>query len=256
MENKMPRLAVIILTKNEEANIEAAIESAAFADEILVVDSGSTDRTQELAEKHGAKFISHPMDEEGFAGQRNFALTQTEVEWVFYLDADERISMELSEEMSKIVAGNEYAAYMVKRMNIVFGQLMKYGAHRPDWCLRMFPRNAVKWDGVVHEHADTLLPIKKLEQKIYHHTYDDWNKYFNKLSQYTDMMAMKMHENGKRSSIMDISIRPVYAFFRAYFIQRGILDGELGLIFSLLHGYYTFIKYLKLRYISYEKEDS
>ncbi len=246
----MPRLAVIILTKNEEANIERAMESAAFADEIVIIDSGSTDRTQELAEKHGAKFISKPMDEEGFAGQRNFALMQTNADWVFYLDADERIASDTVTELSKIVKGDEHAAYMVKRMNIVFGQLMKYGAHRPDWCLRLFPRNEVKWTGVVHEQADTELPIKKLEHKIYHHTYDDWNKYFTKLSQYTDMMAKKMHENGKKSSMIDISVRPIYAFFRAYILQRGMLDGELGLIFSLLHGYYTFIKYLKLRYIS------
>lgn len=249
----MSRLAVIILTKNEEVNIEAAIESAAFADEIVVIDSGSTDRTKELAEKHGAKFVTHPMDETGFAGQRNFALTQTEAEWVFYLDADERITKEAAREIRDVAGNTELGAFRIKRMNILFGQLMKYGAHRPDWCLRLFPRKAVAWEGRVHEQAKSSLPIGNLHGVMHHHTYNDWHKYFAKLEQYTDMMAGKMYERGKRSSLLDITIRPAYAFFRAYIIQKGALDGEFGLVFSLLHGYYTFIKYLKLRYIHENK---
>ncbi len=245
----MAKLAVIILTRNEEANIEATMESAAFADEIVVIDSGSTDRTQELAEKHGAKFITHPMDERGFAGQRNFALMQTEAEWVFYLDADERITDEAAKEIKAVTDKNEQKVFRIKRMNILFGQLMRYGAHRPDWCLRLFPREAVVWEGRVHEQAKSDLTVKSLQGVMHHLTYNDWHKYFAKLEQYTDMMAGKMYEQGKSASLWDITLRPAYAFFRAYIIQRGALDGELGLVFSLLHGYYTFVKYLKLRYM-------
>ncbi len=248
----MPRLAVIILTKNEEANIEGAMESAAFADEIVIIDSGSTDRTQELAEKHGAKFVSHPMDDEGFAGQRNFALNQTKAEWVFYLDADERITSSAVNDICEAINGDK-AAYRIKRMNVVFGKLMKYGAHRPDWCIRLFPRESVIWKGVVHEKPQFNCLERSLENPLHHHTYNNWSKYFAKLAQYTDMMAVKMYKQGKRGHLSDITLRPLYAFFRAYILQRGFLDGELGLVFSLLHGYYTFIKYIKLRYNKWDE---
>lgn len=242
------RLAVIILTRNEEKNIGAAIDSASFADEILVVDSGSTDATQAIAESRGAKFVFHPMGEEGFAGQRNFALGQTEAEWVFYLDADERITERAADCMAKIVARNEKAAFSLKRMNIIMGKLMKHGAHRPDWCLRLFRRGTVSWEGVVHERPVSALPSREMDGELLHHTYSDWTNYFHKLSSYTDMMAERMHEEGKTAGLADLTVRPIFAFFRAYVLQKGFLDGELGLVFSMLHSYYTFMKYLKLRY--------
>ena len=110
----MLRLAVLILTRNEEAHIEACIKSASFADEIVVIDSGSIDKTQAIAESMGAKFITHPMGEDGFAGQRNFALTQTTADWVFYLDADERIQEEAAREIRRIVSDDNPAVYQVE----------------------------------------------------------------------------------------------------------------------------------------------
>ena len=242
------RLAVIILTKNEEKNIGEAIDSASFADEILVVDSGSTDETKSIVESRGAKFVFHPMGEDGFAGQRNFALSQTEAEWIFYLDADERITEKAANCMERIVAGEEDAAFSLKRMNVIMGQMMKYGAHRPDRCLRLFRRETVRWEGVVHERAVSSLPSREMEGTLLHYTYTGWTNYFHKLSTYTDMMAERMHEEGKKAGVADLTVRPIFAFFRAYVLQKGFLDGELGLVFSILHSYYTFMKYLKLRY--------
>lgn len=242
------KLAIIILAKNEEKNIGSAIDSASFADEILVIDSGSTDATQVIAESRGAKFVFHPMEEDGFAGQRNFALTQTEAEWVFYLDADERITEKAASSMKEIVAGNEEFSFSLKRMNVIMGQMMKHGAHRPDWCLRLFRRGTVSWEGVVHERAVSALPSREMDGELLHHTYSNWTNYFHKLSSYTDMMAERMHEEGKTAGLADLTLRPAFAFFRAYVLQKGFLDGELGLVFSILHSYYTFMKYLKLRY--------
>ncbi|MBR1697735.1 MAG: glycosyltransferase family 2 protein [Anaerovibrio sp.] len=244
----MSDLAVIILTKNEEANIEDCIKSAMFANEIIVIDSGSTDTTREKAETLGVKFVEHPMDDDGFAGQRNFALTQTKAKWVFYLDADERLTQEAADEIREIVQSDRFDAYRIKRMNVLFGKLMKYGAHAPDWCVRLYPRDGVHWVGVVHERGETSLPLQDLNGVMHHHTYNEWNSYFRKLGQYTDMMAERMHQDGKKAGLGDLTLRPAYAFIRAYFIKRGFLDGELGLVFSILHGYYTFLKYLKLRY--------
>ena len=143
----MSRLAILILTRNEEVHIEACMESASFADEIVVVDSGSTDRTQAIAESMGARFVTHPMGDDGFAGQRNFALTQTTADWVFYLDADERIEADAAEEIRRIVSEDLPAAYRVERKNIVFGQLMRHGGHRPDFVDRLYPRTAIRWRG-------------------------------------------------------------------------------------------------------------
>lgn len=139
----MSRLAILILTRNEEVHIEACMESASFADEIVVVDSGSTDRTQAIAESMGARFVTHPMGDDGFAGQRNFALTQTTADWVFYLDADERIEAAAAEEIRRIVSEDLPAAYRVERKNIVFGQLMRHGGHRPDFVYRLYPHTAI-----------------------------------------------------------------------------------------------------------------
>jgi len=245
----MPRLAVIILTKNEEANIEGAMESAAFADEIVIIDSGSTDRTKELAEKHGAKFVSHPMDEEGFAGQRNFALTQTEADWVFYLDADERVIPERIGAIKAIVQGNVKVAYCVERINVVFGQMMSKGGHRPDYVCRLMPRENVRWRGVVHEGVDTELQIKQIKSCLYHYTYTTWEQYFCKFNRYTTLAAQEMAGKGREISSMSVVGHSLGAFIKNFVFKQGFRDGFLGFIMSFMSATYVLVKYLKLKNI-------
>ena len=246
----MATLAVVILTKDEEKNIEACIKSASFADDILVVDSGSKDKTEMLAKAAGARFIVHPMDEDGFAGQRNFALQQIEADWVFYLDADERITPEAAASIKEAVASGTHCVYNIKRYQIVFGQKMKYGGHGPDMSLRLYPREAVHWHGVVHEQAEFGdLKIRLLDGILEHYTYTEWNAYYTKFNLYTTMMAEKMYNNGKRASFMDVILHPVFAFIRFYFLQQGFREGKLGFIFAVNHMFYTMVKYLKLMYM-------
>lgn len=242
----MKKVAALILTYNEEENIADCIKSAAFADEVIVVDSGSNDNTQKIAESLGAKIYVHAMD--GFAEQRNFALQQTQADWVFYLDADERVTAAASREIKMLVEKDEAAAYEIKRINIVFGQMMKYGGHAPDYSLRLYPRQAVRWEGTVHEKVIVDLPIKKMEHPMNHYTYTDWDRYFVKFNQYTTLMAEKMHERGKTANVVDLVFRPWYAFFRFYILQLGFLDGKMGFVFAVFHGFYTFSKYVKLFY--------
>ena len=243
----MARLTVIILTKNEERNIEAAIESAAFADEILLIDSGSTDRTQELAEKMGARFIKHPMDEDGFAGQRNFALTQTDADWVFYLDADERIIPEAVDNIKKILSTGESVAYRVERKNVVMGKLMRYGGHRPDYVARFYPRLLVRWQGKVHEGIETELPVRELKNCLYHYTYTTWQQYFTKTNYYTSLSAHSMFERKKKVSNASALSHAFFAFVKSYILKQGFRDGYLGLIMSILAGNASLMKYLKLQ---------
>lgn len=242
----MPRLAVLILTYNEEQNIAACIESATCADEVVVIDSGSADRTADIARSLGARVVSRAFD--GFGPQRNFALTQTDTEWVMYLDADERITPELAAEIRRAVDGGEAAAYEILRHNYAFGQRILHGGFRPDYSLRLYPRDAISWEGVVHEQGTVTVPIRRLRSVMLHHTYTDWERYFNKFNSYTTLMAQKMREQGKRSSLVHIIFRPWWAFFRVYILQSGWRDGRIGFILSVFHFFYTMTKYVKLYY--------
>ena len=240
-----PRLAILILTYNEEKNIGPCMDSAAFADEIVVIDSGSTDQTAVIVAEKGGKVVVHPMTE-GFAGQRNFALTQTQAEWVLFLDADERLAPDVAEEVRRIMERGDAFAYEILRKNIVFGQPVFHGGHAPDWSLRFYPRAAIRWEGIVHEAAKVTLPVKRLQACMFHHTYQDWERYFFKLNQYTTLLAQKMHESGKRSSFKDICFRPAAGFFKFYVLKSGWRDGKMGFILAVFHAFYTMAKYVKL----------
>ena len=241
------RLAVVILTKNEEQHIADCMASADFADEILVIDSGSTDRTQAIAEAKGARFITHPMTDEGFAGQRNFALTQTEAEWVLYLDADERITPELAEAVKNVVQKGSSAIYRVQRLNILFGKAMHHGGHRPDWCDRLMPRAQVTWTGRVHEGVQSSLPQQCLTGMLEHYTYRTWRQYFDKTNHYTSLSAQEMFAHGKRAAGGTVISHAVFAFIKSYLLKAGFLDGYMGFIMSVLAGIADLMKYLKLQ---------
>jgi glycosyltransferase involved in cell wall biosynthesis len=244
---KKTTLAIIILTYNEEKNIKLCINSAQFADEIILIDSGSTDKTKTIAENLGAKVYEHSMDEAGFAGQRNFALEKTQADWVFYLDADERLTPQLAKEIETLIL-EAPCCYKIKRVNYIFGQRVVYGGHSPDYIARLFPQGKVKWSGIVHERALSDLPIKKTKGHICHYTYTSWEMYFEKFNKYTTLMAKKMHDSGKKATLADILLRPCFAFIKYYILNFGFLDGFLGFAFSVMNAFYTLAKYLKLKY--------
>jgi glycosyltransferase involved in cell wall biosynthesis len=246
-------VAVLILTYNEEKNISDCIASARFADEVVVIDSGSTDRTVAIAQSLGAKVAVRAMTD-GFGPQRNYALSQTETDWVLYLDADERITPGLAAEVRKVVEGNEPFAYEILRNNYAFGRRLKHGGFRPDYSLRFYPRTAVSWSGTVHEEATVTVPKRKLKNVIIHYTYTDWNRYFNKFNSYTSLMAEQMWQRGKRSSMLHIIFRPWWAFFRVYILQSGWLDGRLGFILACFHFFYTMSKYVRLYWLQKQEE--
>ncbi len=251
----MSKLSVLILTYNEEKNIADCIESALFADEILLIDSGSTDATQVIAEGLGARVVAHPMQTGGFAAQRNFALEQTDADWVFYLDADERLTPQAGEEIRAIVEKGEAAAWEIKRLNIVLGQMMHYGAHRPDWSLRLYPRSAVRWSGAVHEAAEICVPKHRMQQIMHHYTYKDWDSYFQKFNRYTTMAAETLNHNGKKAGMAKVLLHPPFAFIKAYILRQGFRDGFLGFIMSVMAGFAVLVKYLKLRYWQHNEKE-
>ena len=245
----MATLTVIILAKNEEQHMKDCIASAQFADEVLLIDDGSTDKTVEIAESMGARVVHHAMNGD-WSQQRRFAVKEARSEWIFFLDADERISPELQREVQDVLAKNEKKAYWIERSNVFHHNKATHGVLRPDYVLRFMPKEGTNIEGFVHETISSTHPEAKLHGKMYHYTYDNWHQYFNKFNNYTTLAAKKYKENGKSCSfIKDILIRPSWAFFKVYILDRGFLDGKMGFILSVNHYFYTMIKYVKLYYL-------
>jgi glycosyltransferase involved in cell wall biosynthesis len=247
----MGTLSVIILTKNEEKDIEAAVQNARqCADEVLIVDSGSTDRTVELAEKNGARTVFRAWDND-FAAQRNFALSQTEADWVLYLDADERMNDEMIGAIKKVVAAGPSEAggkkqYKIQRKSVAFGKKFSYGPLYPDWVTRLFPGKSVTWVGKVHEHPECNLPLEKLPGHMEHYTYRDWQEWEEKMGRYSSIWAEEAWHKGRRASLPEALLHGIGSLFSTLILRRGFLDGWMGICLCCMYVSYTMLKYLKL----------
>ena len=244
----MPVLTVVILTKNEENDIEATIQNAwQCADEVLVVDSGSKDNTVKIALKNDARVVFRAWDND-FATQRNFALSQTKADWVLYLDADEHLNDELVNAIKKVVAAASGAQkqYSLQRKSVAFGTKFSYGPLHPDWVPRLFPRNSVTWAGKVHEHPECNLPLEKLPGHIEHYTYRDWLEWEEKMSRYSSIWAEEAYKNGRRTSLPAALMHGIGSLFSTLILHQGFLDGWMGVCLSCMYFSYTMLKYLKL----------
>lgn len=244
----MNDLTVVILTKNEENCIEDAIKNAQLVtDKVLIVDSGSTDNTVELAEKVGAKIVYRAWDND-FSAQRNFALKLIDTEWVLYLDADERMNEELATDIARAIKDGRKALYRFVRRNSAFGKDFKYGVLGPDAVNRMFPKDEGIWKGKVHEDVQSKLPVVTLKGYLKHYTYADFAEYIAKMDKYSSIAAVNNYEKGKRATVLsDMFFRPLFAFVKMYVLKLGILEGWLGFVLCLNYANYTLNKYVKLK---------
>lgn len=242
----MGKLTTVILTKNEEKIIQKVVTNAKkCADEVLVVDSGSTDKTVELAESAGAKVVYRAWDND-FSAQRNFALQHVKTSWVLYLDADEFLDDTLIDSIKKALVKNESKQYSMLRRIHAFGFEYKHGIFKPDEVARMFETDSVHWENKVHERPICSKPKECLKGFIEHYTYESWHDWWEKAGRYTSIWAEDAYEKGKKINISSPFFHAMYGFFRAYIIELGFLDGWSGLYSSLQHFIYTIIKYLKL----------
>lgn len=249
----MRKIAAVILSKNEEKNIQAVIENVRNSvDEIIVIDSGSTDRTVEIARQCGAKVFFRQWDND-FSAQRNFALDKTDADYILYLDADERMSDELCQEVKKIADGEELRQYSFMRKIKAFGFEYRYGIFAPDEVVRIFPRKNICWENKVHERPVCKLPKIKLHGIVKHYTYDSWQQWLDKAGQYTTIWAKDSYRKGKRASAGSAFGHGMYGFLRAYIIKLGFLDGWAGMYSSLQHLFYTLMKYWKLYELGHKK---
>jgi glycosyltransferase involved in cell wall biosynthesis len=240
---------VLILAKNEEKNIQACIKSVLFADEIIVIDDFSTDHTAEIAKELGAKVIQRAM-EGNWGAQQTFAIQQAASEWIYFIDADERMTPELANEVKKAVKMNKKYTYRNARLNYFWGQELRHGGWYPDYGVHLLPKEGSYVTGFVHPQIHHNYPEKKIHQHLIHYPYRDWEHYFHKLNLYTQLAAKKNKEKGKQVNFFfDIMLRPWVAFCKMYILKAGWRDGKIGFILASFHFCYTMAKYVKLYYI-------
>jgi glycosyltransferase involved in cell wall biosynthesis len=244
-------ISATIITQNEERNLPRAIASLRCCDEILVVDSGSTDRTVEIAEKAGARVLK--ADWRGYAGQKNYASGQAAHDWVLSIDADEALSEELEAEIREIKKdGPRYDAYTVPRMAQYLGRWIRHSGWYPDRKIRLFDRHKAHWVGrFVHESVVCTGRVGALDGNLLHYTCGSLSEHLKSVDRYTTLAAEEVAARGRPVGTGRLLIDPPWTFFRTYFLQGGYLDGLEGLAIAYMASLYTFLKYAKARFANW-----
>ena len=240
-------LSVILITKNEEANLKECLESVSFADEIIVVDSQSSDKTQEIAKSFGAK-LEITTDWPGFGPQKNRALNLATQDWVLSIDADERVTPELKKEILAVVSSKESLnCYAIPRSSWYCGRFMKHSGWYPDYVDRLFKRGTAKFsDHLVHER---LLPegtVGQLQNHFLHYSFKDFSQVLKKIDAYSTASAEQAYLKGKRSTVGKAVGHGLWAFFRTYVLRLGFLDGAQGLALAISNAEGTYYRYIKI----------
>ena len=245
----MPSLSVILITKNEAANIRACLESVAWADEIIVVDSGSTDDATAIAREMGAKVYEH--DWPGFGLQKNRALGYATSDWVFSIDADERVTPELRAELEQVMRDDKAEGYYCPRLSQFCGTFIHHSGWYPDYVLRLFKRDAGRFsDSLVHESVQLNGASAKLKSPLLHYSYLTMNDVERKVEHYSSAAAQQMFQAGRRSNLAGAALSAGWAFVRTYFIRLGVLDGVAGWQIACMNTRTTWLKYRKLAKMS------
>ena len=240
------KLTVTVITYNEASNIAAALDSVAWADEIIVIDSGSTDDTVAIAR---AKATHVEVREwPGYGAQKNHAAELASNDWILSIDADERVSAELASEIRALPAGsNSASGYRIPRVAFYLGRWIRSTDWYPDYQLRLYDRRAGRWDTRrVHESVAVNGSIGVLKHELQHFPYRDLSHHLSTVDRYTTLAAEDWRAAGRRASDLQMFFSPRFAFLRNYILKGGFRDGRAGLLVSILNSYYVFLKYAKL----------
>jgi glycosyltransferase involved in cell wall biosynthesis len=243
----MLKVSVTIITLNEAEHIAAAIDSAAWADEVIVVDSGSKDATCDIALGKGAKVSERAWT--GWVDQKNHAASLAANDWIFSLDADERITPALADEVRRLLASEPPRhGYRAPRVAYHLGRWVRTTDFYPDFQTRLYDRRAARWRGkYVHESVSVDGPVGQLTNEIEHYSFRDLDDQLNRINHYTTLSARQMYDAGRRASVFDVLVHPPAAFLRNYILRRGIVDGSVGFTISAINAYSVFLKFAKLR---------
>lgn len=242
----MPKLSVTIITKNEQANIERVLRSVPFADEIVVVDSGSEDATCEIVKKYTKKVIFNEWP--GHVKQKQFAVDAASNDWILSLDADEEVSAKLAEQLGRFLKTDPSAdAFEVNRQSFYLGRWIKHSGWYPDKRIRLFDRRANRWGG--YDPHDRVIPsgtVARIDADILHYPYKDIAHHMSTINSYTSIMASQLYEKGRRASFLDIAFRPLYALVKKLLLKTAFLDGFPGIVIAATSALSVLFKYVKL----------
>jgi glycosyltransferase involved in cell wall biosynthesis len=239
-------ISAVIITLNEEANIEDCLASVSWARQIVVVDAESTDGTREIARRFTGEV--HQKKWEGYSEAKAFAIGKASSEWVLSLDADERVTPELRQEIESISAAPAVDGYMVPIRPLFLGRWIRHCGWYPGYKLRLFKKDmASVTPRRLHEGIRVKGDTGKLENPLLHYAYPTVRSYFEKFSRYTDAAARELHEEGRRAGAFDIVLRPFFSFLKMYIAKRGFLDGLEGFVLCVFSSLYVMVKYVKLR---------
>lgn len=246
----MPTLSVAMIVKNEAQDLGACLETIkGWVDEIVILDSGSSDNTQQIAEQYGAKFYLNA-DWQGFGKQRQLAQQYVTSDYVLWLDADERVTLELKASILQAVENNERnVVYQVSRLSEVFGRQIRYSGWYPDYVVRLYATDCAQYgDELVHEkvHYSKNAKVKKLKGDLLHFTYKDIHHYLIKSASYAKAWAVQRANAGKKASLLDGITHALGCFMKMYVFKAGFLDGKQGLLLAILSAHSTFVKYADL----------
>ena len=243
----MPKLTVTVITRNEAANIEAALSSVRWADEIVVVDSDSTDDTVALARRSTDRVETRAWA--GYSAQKNFAASLASNDWILSLDADERVTPELAAEITSLLASEPARrGYRIPRISHYLGRWIRGTDWYPDYQLRLYDRRAGTWNGRrVHESVALNAEPGQLRHDLQHFPYRDISDHLATIDRYTTLAAEQMRADGRIPSIAGVARHPPFAFFRNYVLRGGFKNGSAGLVVSALNSYYVFLKLAKAR---------
>lgn len=248
------KLSVIIIAKNEAKHIVQCLESVAFADEFIVVDSGSTDNTVALARDFGAQVVVTD-DWPGFGPQKNRALDLATGDWVLSIDADERVTPELAGEIQSVLADPKAEAYEIARLSEFCGRFIHHSGWWPDYVLRLFKRGTARFtDAAVHERVVAEGPALRLKGHFEHYPYANLDALITKSNRYSSDAAAMMYARGKRATVFSALGHGFWTFIRIYLIRRGFLDGSHGLVLAVTAAAGSFFRYAKLSFMSDERK--
>jgi glycosyltransferase involved in cell wall biosynthesis len=237
--------SLVIITRDAAALLPTCIASAAGADEVLVVDSGSTDATLDVAQRLGARVIHQEWL--GYGPQKQFAVGQARNDWILALDTDERLTPELAAGLVEALAQPACAAYAVARRNRFMGCWLSHGEGYPDWCLRLFDRRRCRWSAdSVHERLVVDGCVARLRGDLLHESEQGLSSYLAKQNHYTDLQARLMYARGRRAPLASMLISPLVRFLKFYVLRRGFLDGVPGFVHIAVGCLTAFLKYAKL----------
>lgn len=251
----MLAVSAVIITRNESAHIAGALDSVAWADERIVVDSHSTDDTVDIARRFTDRVILREFD--GYIAQKNYAASLACHDWIVSLDADERVSGPLVAEIRGLLEREpRCGGYQLPRVSFYLGRWLRSTDWYPDYQVRLYDRRVARWDGrYVHESVAVQGEVGRLRGELLHYPYRNISHHLATIDRYTTLAAKQMHEDGRRASIAGVALRPPLAFLRNYILRLGVKDGSVGLLVSVLNSYYVLLKFAKLWELGRETAD-